>query len=147
MSPDDAFFQTVSDAPGGAESLAPRMGMSAQILRNKANLHSTTNVASGRDWHRAMVLTGDFRVLHALAADLGFVCFKQDDTAPASDMAVLELIAKVWAANGDVGSAINQTLADGRVEKHEVAHVRQAVYRTTSALMEMLSRLEGMAEK
>uniref|UniRef100_UPI00353016D5 phage regulatory CII family protein n=1 Tax=Achromobacter sp. GbtcB20 TaxID=2824765 RepID=UPI00353016D5 len=39
----DAFHQTVHGAPGGCEAIAPRMGMSAAILRNKANPNSTTN--------------------------------------------------------------------------------------------------------
>jgi hypothetical protein len=147
MNPYDAFQKTVFDAPGGVESLAPRMGISAGILRNKANVNIKANVASGHDWDMAMALTGDYQVLHALAANHGHICFKFDHAAPASDMAVLELISKIWMTNGEVGAAVNETLADGRVEKHEVAHVRQAVYRTTSALMEMLVRLEGMAEK
>ena len=147
MSPDDAFQATVFDAPGGPESLAPRLGMSAQILRNKANAYSTTNVAAGRDWDRVMGLTGDFRVLHALAKNHGFVCYEVDQSLCVSDMAILELVTKVWTTNGDVGAAVNSTLADGKVEQHELAVVRDAVYRLHQATMEMLSRLEGMAEK
>jgi hypothetical protein len=143
----DAFHHTVMGSPGGAESLAPRMGMSAHVLRNKANIHTTTNIPSLSDIDKVMGLTGDYQILHALAANHGFVCFQHGDATPASDMAVLELIAKVWSTNGEVGAAVNQTLADGRVDQHELAHVRQAVYRTTAALMEMMARLEGMAEK
>lgn len=147
MSPDDAFQATVFDAPGGPESLAPRLGMSAQILRNKANVHSSTNVAAGRDWDRVMGLTGDFRVLHALAKNHGFVCYQVDQSICVSDMALLELVTKVWSTNGDVGAAVNSTLADGKVERHEIDMVRDTVYRLIQASLEMLGRLEGMAEK
>lgn len=147
MSVADAFHRTVFDSPGGPESLAPRLGISAQVLRNKANPNIVTNHPTLSDVERVMMFTGDYQVLIELAANLGHTCHRVGDIAPASDMAVLELIAKVWSTNGEVGAAVNQTLADGRVEQHELAHVRQAVYRTTSALMEMLARLEGMAEK
>lgn len=143
----DAFHRTVFDAPGGAESLAPRLGMSAQVLRNKANPNIPTNHPTLSDIERVMMFTGDYQVLIELAANLGHACHKVSDTTPACDMAVLELVTKVWVTNGDVGSAVTETLADGRVEKHELVKVRQSVYRTTSALMEMLSRLEGMVEK
>mgnify|MGYP001310932927 CR=1 FL=1 len=49
-------------------------------------------------------------------------------------------------ANGDVGRAIDDTLADGRVELGEVASVRKAIYKVQAAMTAMLSRLEEMAE-
>lgn len=143
----DAFYRTVFDAPGGPEALAPRMSISAQVLRNKANPHSTTNHPTLTDIERAMAFTNDYQVLHALAASTGHVCVKVDSAASASDMAVLEHIAQVWSASGDVGRAVNETLADGRVEKHEVAQVKKAIYRTMRTLLELQDRLEGMAEK
>ena len=40
MNVKDATHATVHDYPGGAESLAPRMGIkSPQVLRNKAQAH------------------------------------------------------------------------------------------------------------
>lgn len=142
----DAFYSTVHDAPGGAEALASRMGMRYGVLLNKANPNNPANVPSLAETDRAMALTGDYRVLHALAENHGHVCVKVDSDAPASDLAVLELVTQVWSANGNVGAAVEATLADGRVEAHEIKHVRAAIYRTQHALLAMLSRLEGMAE-
>jgi hypothetical protein len=67
----DAFHQTVHSAPGGCESLAPRMGMSAPILRNKANPNCITNKPTLDEADRLMALTGDYSVLHALAQNHG----------------------------------------------------------------------------
>jgi hypothetical protein len=142
----DAFHATVHDYPGGCESLAPRMGMSAAVLRNKANRNVATNHPLLLDADRAMALTGDFRVLHTLAHDHSHVCYRVDVAVPASDLAVLELVTQVWAANGNVGAAVDATLADGRVEPHEIAAVRTAIYRTQQAMLAMLARLEDMAE-
>lgn len=146
MNVQDAFYLTVHAYPGGCESLAPRMGMSAAVLRNKANPHSVTNIPSLRDADLAMAITGNCAVLHALAANHSHVCIKVDADAPASDLAVLELVTHVWSANGNVGAAVDAALADGRVERHELSQVRAAIYRTQQAMHAMLARLEEMAE-
>lgn len=143
----DAFHRTVHDAPGGCEALAVRMGMSAAILRNKANPNAPANKPMLDDADRIMGITGDVRVLHALAANHGHICVKVDTAGGSGDMAVLELIVQVWQTNGDVGAEVNRTLADGRVERHEVAKVREAIYRAQKAMLEMVARLDSMAEK
>jgi hypothetical protein len=143
----DAIYQTVHRAAGGVEALAVRMGLRVQILRNKANPNSATNYLSPLELDALMELTGDYAVLHALAQNHGHVCLRVDvDSAP-SDMAVLELVTKVWSASGEVGAEVHATLADGVVERHEVARVKAAVYRVNHALEQMVLRLEGMAEK
>ena len=143
----DAFYHTVHDYPGGSEALAPRMGMTGSVLRNKADPKKDCNKPLLVDADRAMALTGDTRILDALAEAHGGVFIKVDASAPASDLAVLELVTHVWRSNGDVGTAVDEALADGKVERHEIARVRQAIYRTQQALNAMLMRLEGMAEK
>lgn len=147
MSPQDAFHQTIHGAPGGCEALAVRLNMSAAVLRNKANPTCVGNKVTLEDADRVMGLTGDHGVLHALAKGHGFVCVKVEDSATASDMAVLELVTQVWSTNGEVGAEVNRTLADGIVEAHEVERVRAAVYRTQRALLEVVARLDGMTEK
>jgi hypothetical protein len=143
----DAFHQTVHGAPGGCETVAPRLGMSAAILRNKANPNSATNKPMLDDADRLMGITGDHRILHALAQNHGYVCFRMGEDATASDMAVLELVTQVWTTNGEVGAEVNRTLADGRVDRAEVERVRTAVYRAQQALLEVVARLDGMSEK
>lgn len=147
MTPKDAFNLTVHAYPGGAAALATRLDMSASLLRNKACPNNRTNVINLDDADRVMALTGDHGVLHALAKSHGFVCVKVEETATASDMAVLELVTQVWSTNGEVGAEVNRTLADGIVEAHEVERVRAAVYRTQRALLEVVARLDGMTEK
>ena len=143
----DAFHQTVHGAAGGCEALAVRMGMSPAILRNKANPNTLTNKPMLDDADRVMGITGDHRVLHALAANHGYVCVKIEDAATACDTAILELVTRVWSANGDVGAAVNAALADGRIEEHEVVGIRAQVNKVVRALHEMVARLDGMAEK
>jgi hypothetical protein len=143
----DAFYYTVHDYKGGAEALAPRMGCTAAILRNKADPKKDHNKPMLADADNIMALTGDYRVLHALAANHNHVCIKGDPKGTASDLAILELVTHVWQAEGDVGAAVHTALADGRVDKKEIAKVRGAIYKAQQALNEMLMRLEDMAEK
>lgn len=146
MSPHDAFHQTVHRTPGGCEALAVRLGMSAAVLRNKANTNTNFNKPTLDDILGVMGTTGDFQLLHAIAANFGFVCVKVGEDAEASDMAVLEMVAQVWATNGEVGIEVNSALADGRITDAEVVRVRAAVKRAQRALEGVAARLAGMAE-
>lgn len=146
MNPLDAFHATVHDAPGGCESLAPRMGMSAAVLRAKANPNADRNHPSLMDADRAISLTGDYRILHALAGNHSHVCMAVDANTAPSDLAVLELVTHVWRAHGSVGAAVDAALADGRIEVHEVQQIRTAIYNTIQALNMMLTRIEHLVE-
>ena len=141
----DAFHRTVHEAPGGCEALAVRMGYTAGLLRNKANPNSTTNVLTMDDASRVMELTGNHEVLHALARQHGFVCTKIDEQ-PASDMAVLESVTDIWQCLGQVGTQVHMALADGKVDQHEVRHIEKAIFVSIRPMMELLARLNGMAQ-
>jgi hypothetical protein len=147
MNTQDAFYNTVHDYKGGTEELAGRIGMSRAILLNKADPNKEHNKPLLSDADKVMGITGDYRILDALAANHRRVCIEIPEDGDACDMAVLEVMTKVWMTHGDVGAAVHATLADGKVEQHEVAKVRQAVYRMQQGLNSMLMRLEGMAEK
>jgi hypothetical protein len=98
------------------------------------------------DASRAMDFTGDYSVLHALAEQHGFTLTKVEEQ-PATDMAVLENVTDIWQRLGDVASEVHRTLEDGRVEAHEVAAVRTAVFKAFRPMMQLIERLNGMAEK
>lgn len=146
MNVGDAFHQTVHGAAGGCEALAVRLGMSAAILRNKANPNASGNKPTLDDADRVMSITGDHGVLHALAAGHGFVCVRVEDKGTASDMAVLEIMTKCWTTNGDFGAEVNRALADGRIERHEIDAIRAAVMCADRSMHQLVARLEAMAE-
>lgn len=156
MSPQDAFYATVHDYPGGCESLAPRMvmvsedgtrrAMSSGVLRNKANPNSSTNHPTLADIDRVMALTGDYRILHALAANHSHVCIPVEADAQPCDMAVLELVTHVWRTHGNVGAAVDKALADNIIEGHEVSDISSAIYAHIQALNLMLARIKDLQE-
>lgn len=147
MTPIDAFYRTVHDHPGGCESLAPRMGMTAAVLRNKANPHNDSNKPLLVDADLAMAITGDYSILDALCANHGGVFVRLDPAKPASDMAVLEAMAKLWCHNGDFGQTIEQALEDGRIDQQEIKIIRDAAYRFHQSIEAICGRLGEMAEK
>lgn len=137
---------------GGIEALAAALSsadhkVNGQILRNQ--LAGNDRHTLGLDRAEEIVdLCDSDELAHAAARQRGGVFIKLPDSdIPASDLAVLELVTHVWRANGDVGRAVDETLADGRVEVGELAAVRQAIYRTQQAMTAMLQRMEQMAEK
>lgn len=146
MTPQDAFHATCHAYPGGCESLAPRMGMSSAVLRNKARPLCHTNHPTLDDADHVMSLTGDFRVLHALAAAHGHVCVPVDADPAPSDLAVLELVTHVWRSHGNVGAAVDAAMADSRIEGGEVEQIRAAIYTNIQALQQMLARIEALQE-
>ena len=146
MNTKDAFHQTVHSYPGGVEALASRMGMSAAVLRNKANPNHNHNVPTLADAELVQQLSGDCRVLEAMAANLGrVVVVLEEGTAP-SDMAILEIMTKCWGTNGDFGAAVHQALADGRIDRREVEMIRDAVKRADQAMHQLVARIEQIAE-
>ncbi len=144
---EDAAYHTAHSYPGGVESLSPRMGIGAQVLRNKLNPTSRTHHLTLAEADRLIGLTGDKSIVHALAINHGMVCVPMlDEGQYASDVSVLETVTRIWSMSGKVGQAVDDTLADNRVEKDEVLRVREGVYQNITALHELVALLDGMAE-
>jgi hypothetical protein len=147
MSVLDALHKTVHGAPGGHTALAVRLGMSPVILRNKANPNSITNKPTLDEVDRIIGLTGDVSVLHALAANHGYVCVSLEGPETANEAAILETVTKVWMCNGDVGAEVHKALADGVIDLNEIESIKAVVYRMVQAAHQMVARLEVMAER
>lgn len=145
MTPQDALHMTVMSYPGGAEALAARMGMNAQILRNKINPNSTSHHPSLHDIERIMYMTDNPAVLHSLAKGMSHTCTKIMSEGEANDVALLEHIAIIWKTNGQVGNEVHCALEDGHISQHELVRIKDAVHRTTTAMHDLIKRLEGMS--
>lgn len=72
---EDALYHTVHGFPGGVACLAQRMGMSANTLTHKANPNNDTHHARPRELVAVQHLSGNYAVLHAMAAELGFTAY------------------------------------------------------------------------
>jgi hypothetical protein len=74
------------------------------------------------------------------------VCAKIE-SQPASDMAVLESVTDIWQKLGQLGTQVHSALSDGQVDRDEVQHIEKAIFVSIRPMMELLARLNGMAEK
>lgn len=130
---------------GGIEHLALDLKKNPGVLRNQLSGSDRHNL-SIVDAETIIDLCDSDELAHAAAQQRGgvFVKLPEDEALAACDLAVLELVTHVWRANGDVGTAVDDALADGRVEHWELAKVRAAIYRTQQAMTAMLMRMEGM---
>ena len=141
----DAFYQTVHDAPGGCEAIAPRMGMSAAILRNKANPNAAANKPTLDDADRLMAVTNDYRILEAMCANHGFTLTKIEEQAP-SDMSVFESMTSILAKFGEYSQQVHQAFADGRLEKRELLEIDDVMFALFQKFMQFRARMSGMVE-
>lgn len=73
MNTKDAAYLTGHNYLGGVPALAARMGMDAGELNRKLKPGHVHGISLD-EAEVIMALSGDHRILHALAAELGYVC-------------------------------------------------------------------------
>lgn len=142
----DTAHAVAHDYPGGCESLAPRIGMSAAVLNSKVNPNTETHKLALREAVRITSVTNDDRILEAWARERGYALVKMPAVDGCTDAAIVELMGEAWSTHGLVGKEICKTLEDGRVEHGEVERVEQRIFSHAQVLFNIAARLRGMAE-
>jgi len=137
----DAAHKTVKDYPGGSEALAVRIGMSAAVLRNKVNPNNNTHHLTLAEASEIMGVTGDDRILHAMAAEHGYTLQKMQADGMASVMgAMLENAAK----QGAFAQALQEALSDGLISENEMKAISSAGTAQVEAMIKLLARLRAV---
>lgn len=137
----DAAHKTVKDYPGGSEALAVRIGMSAAVLRNKVNPNNNTHHLTLAEASEIMGVTGDDRILHAMAAEHGYTLQKMEAEGMASVMAsMLENAAK----QGAFAQALQDALSDGLISENEMKAISSAGTAQVEAMINLLARLRAV---
>jgi len=143
----DAAHATVHDYPGGSVSLGPRLGMSAAILRNKVNPNNTTHHLTLVEAMRLVALTGDKRILHAMALEAGDVLVEGCGDLPDCEMAVLESMTAVFACAGQLGAAVHEGLADKQLTAKEFKAIEREAYSLRARGVRLVQKLERLRKK
>lgn len=126
-------------------ALAAKMGMPAGTLYNKLNPHkSMHHKLTLQDVIQISAITGDLRILKALAQTLGCICFPVPNLNHVSDEALLELINAVGAEGGDFYRAVNVALGRKVPEAKDVARIHKEGLEFIGAIVEAMVRTEGM---
>lgn len=144
MNTADAAYSTVHDYPGGTESLGPRIAMSAAVLRGKVNPNNDRNVLSLDEASRIMGVTGDHRILQALAAEHGYTLQKVEVEASPGD--VLRTLLRANAAEGEFDRVLGEALADGLITPNELKQINEAGAAQQGATMVLLAKLRAVSE-
>ncbi len=143
MNTKDAAYHTVHDYAGGSESLGPRVGISAAVLRNKVNPNNETHHLTLSEAQRIVDITDDDRMLRAWAHARGFLLVKAPEGSDC-DMSVLEAVVETGVAHGQWMQAIHSALADGKVDTSEVQAIKAAKRALQTAAATATQRVEGM---
>lgn len=137
----DAAAATVDRYPGGAESLAPRIGMSAGILRNKVNPNNTTNHLTLAEANRIMTVTGDAEILQALAQEHGYTLARTEGAECGGSILTAMLSLEVRA--GDFARTIHDAMVDGIISQNEMKAIAAAGNAEQTALILLINRLRA----
>lgn len=148
MSPQDAIHHVVHEFPGGAEALAPRIGRGAQVLRNKVTLSHDgarrSHEPTLSDVSAISRVTGDLRVIEALAAENGAVVVRLPDMSGVADDALLDLLLTSSQEYGEACAALRDALADGEVDRVEFDRIEREMLESVRAQIEVLDRVRGL---
>lgn len=148
MSPQDAIHHVVHEFPGGAEALAPRIGRGAQVLRNKVTLSHDgarrSHEPTLADVSAISRVTGDLRVIEALAAENGAVVVRLPDMSGVADDALLDLLLTSSQEYGEACAALRDALADGEVDRVEFERIEREMLESVRAQIEVLDRVRGL---
>lgn len=144
MNVTDAAYDTVHQHAGGSVALAPRMGMSDATLRGKVNPNNDRNLLSLQEADTLMARTGDFRILHALCAEHGFVAQRVE--APESGSLIGSLLTAA-AGHGGLAELISNAMADSRISPNESDAISRACAQVMAALVKVSQHAEAAAER
>jgi hypothetical protein len=145
-SPFEAFRQLVYTF--GAIDLAQQMGVNPGTLYNKADADADTHhQPTLRDVMLATRLTGDMRVLDAMNESFGRAAFDVKPLAHVSDEALLELFLTLGKEVGEFHSAARAALMERNFNAQSLNSIRAEAFDLVSALMTLVTRLEGLLDE
>jgi hypothetical protein len=140
----DAAHNTVHDYPGGANVLAPRMGIKSQaVLNSKVNPNTETHHLTLMEASKLMTLTNDYRILQSLNAQHGKVAINLPSIPECRDTALTDLVLNFGMGGGDIYALFKEMMADGRITRGEAIDMSRVIH----SLHEILAELEMQINK
>ncbi|WP_312087619.1 phage regulatory CII family protein [Acinetobacter variabilis] len=144
----DAAYSTVHDYPGGANALAPRLGIkSPAVLNSKVNPNTDTHHLTLAEASKVMAITGDFRILQSLNAEHGKVSIDLPVIPECRDVALTDLVLSIGMGGGDVCAVFREMMADGRITQGEAMDMSKVIHQLHMFLAELDTQIHNCVEK
>ena len=132
----DALYRAVRGYPGGAESLAPRMGISSASLSHKVSPNYPGAHCSPEEMMQVCELTHDHGPLQAAASQLGYALLPLEQGAEVDAEFSARLAADVKEFGDFIGD-VSATLADGKVTDNELKRIEADLSKMLTATMQL----------
>lgn len=121
----DAAYHTVHDYPGGAVALAARLGKHTSTLSHEVRPPAGSSAKLGLlDARKVMHFSYDYRILHALATDLGFMAVPLPQVVIEGDTS-MQFVAELAREFSELMGAAADHLADGRITDTELGRLER----------------------
>jgi hypothetical protein len=118
--------------------------MSAAVLRGKVNPKDTSHHLTLDESLRMMALTGDLRILDAMANALDHVCIPIPNFNGVADIELLDAYMVMVSDQGTFATDFRAALQDGKITRAEFTALRDDLRRQQAHEMELLARIESM---
>lgn len=145
----DAAYNTVHDYPGGASALGPRLGIQPSILNSKVNPNTVTHHLRLDEAVKIMVVTGDYRMHHAISRELGLVSIPIPSaaTVSADSICFFDMMLELREADGRMSQEFRKALSDGRITPGEAIDLKHAIHELQQLLSTMNQCIDECTEK
>lgn len=144
----DAAFHTAHDFPGGVPALAHRMGkVSPNVLNKKVDPRLESHHLRLDESVKMQAISGDFRILQAMAFSLNHVAIQMIDMEDCSDMAILDGFFDLMDAEGKFAATFKKAWADGSISKDDLDAIKAKSAEVQGRLAMIVARTAEMAER
>lgn len=136
----DIAYNVVADYPGGAKSLAPRMGKSAGGLSHEVAGFGISKFGLV-DAVKVTQLSGDFRMLYEFAESCGHKVVPREESASGKPGECMYRFGDVNKEYADVCNGVIAALADGVVTDNELKLIEKECGELMAQLQALRSAL------
>lgn len=153
MNQTDALYKVARKYPGGLETLAVRMGMSVNVLRNKLAPGIDTHYPSFEEVAAIVEFLLEAKVadallpVHAFNWRLGLISMAIPSTAHLSCDEIGQQVCRVMKEFGDVAASISDSLADNKITVRERDRFDREFLDAFAALGQLQQRMHEHFEK
>lgn len=143
----DVAYNVVHDYPGGAASLAPRLGKASSQLNHELAGNGAAKLGL-MDAEKICHLAGDIRILQAFATNMGQMCVPLPHSyLEQGNTLVMEKLGIAAQQFGELCAEVALDLADNKISDNELARIDREAGELIAAVHVLREELAAMNAK